>query len=270
MRRIVSLFLLFFALWVNAAIYGWHDSAGNRHYSDRPHAGADVLDIRPGYGFYTVKKVFDGDTLMLEGGRKVRLLGINTPEVEHRNQPAQPGGDEARRWLMEKALNRKVRLETDSESADKYGRVLAHVFTDRKEHLNLQLVEQGLATVSIFPPNLRYAKPLVDAERRAEKARLGIWRRKEYEPFPVGRLNASGRSGWVRVTGRIVDLRKSRKFVYLKFSNTFEVRIEKKELALFPELGSYLGRSVEVRGWLNRYKKGHSMLIRHPSAIVMR
>jgi micrococcal nuclease len=268
MRRLVSLLLLCLAYWVNAEIYGWRDSAGNTHYSDRPAAAAKVLDIKPGYGFYRVKKVFDGDTLMLEDGRKVRLLGVNTPEVEHRNQPGQAGGEEAKRWLAAKLQGRKVRLETDAEAADKYGRMLAHVFTDRKEHVNLQLVEQGLAAVNIYPPNLLYADRLVDAERRAEKARLGIWRLQEYEPIPAGRLPSSGHPGWTRVAGRVVDLRSSRKFVYLKFSDRFEARIEKQGLPMFPDLKGYLGRPVEVRGWLNKYKGGYSMLIRHPSAIV--
>jgi micrococcal nuclease len=268
MRRILSLLLLCLAYWVNAEIYGWQDEAGNAHYSDRPEKTAKVLDIKPGYGFYRVKRVFDGDTLMLEDGRKVRLLGVNTPEVEHRNQPGQAGGEEAKRWLAEKLQNRKVRLQTDAEATDKYGRTLAHVFTDRKEHVNLQLVEQGLAAVNIYPPNLLYAEALVKAERSAQQAGSGIWRRPEYAPIPVNRLPAFGHSGWTRITGRVVDLRSSRKFVYLKFSNKFEARIEKQGLSMFPDLRNYLQQPVEVRGWLNKYKGGYSMLIRHPSAIV--
>jgi micrococcal nuclease len=269
MRRILSLLLVCLAYWANAEIYGWQDNAGNKHYSDRPQKTAKVLDIKPGYGYYQVKRVFDGDTLMLEDGRKVRLLGVNTPEVEHRNQPGQAGGEEAKRWLTGKLQNRKIRLETDAEATDKYGRMLAHVFTDRKEHINLQLVEQGLAAVNIYPPNLLYVEPLVEAERHAEQARLGIWRKPEYAPIPVNRLPPSGHPGWTRVTGRVVELRSSRKFVYLKFSNTFEARIEKQSLPMFPDLSRYLQQPVEVRGWLNKYKGGHSMLIRHPSAILI-
>jgi len=269
MRRIVALLLFSLAYGANADIYGWRDNAGSPHYSDRPQtASAKVLDIKPGYGFYTVKKVFDGDTLVLEDGRKVRLLGVNTPEIAHRNQPEQAGGEEAKRWLTGKLQNRKVRIETDAEAADKYGRTLAHVFTDRKEHINLQLVEQGLAAVNIYPPNLLYVLKLVKAEQGAQKKRLGIWGRPEYDPIPVERLPASGHSGWTRIKGRITDLRSSRKFVYLKFSEKFEARIEKMALPLFPDLSRYLSPEVEVRGWLNKNKGGYSMLIRHPSAII--
>ncbi|WP_374089166.1 thermonuclease family protein [Methylomicrobium lacus] len=270
MRRILALLLFNLAYGANADIYGWRDSAGSAHYSDRPQAAsAKVLDIKPGYGYYTVKKVFDGDTLVLEDGRKVRLLGVNTPEIAHRNQPEQAGGEAAKRWLSDKLQNRKVRLEMDAEAADKYGRTLAHVFTEQNEHINLQLVEQGLAAVNIYPPNLLYALKLVKAEQGAQNRRLGIWGRPEYDPIPVERLPASGHPGWTRITGRIADVRSSRKFVYLKFSDQFEVRIEKMALPLFPDLSRYLGQAVEVRGWLNKNKGGYSMLVRHPSAVVL-
>lgn len=270
MRRIVSLLLLCLTFGVNAEIYGWRDGAGNKHYSDRPHETANVIDIKPGYGFYSVKKVFDGDTLMLEDGRKVRLLGVNTPEIAHRNQTTQAGGEEAKRWLTAKLQNRRVRLEMDAEATDKYGRTLAHVFTDQKEHINLKLVEQGMATVNIYPPNLLYVEQLVKAEQRAEQARLGVWQSQEYASIPAERIPLSGHSGWTRITGRIIDLHSGRKFVYLKFSDKFEARIEKKELPLFPDLSRYQEHPVEVRGWLNKYKDGYSMLIRHPSAIMPR
>lgn len=270
MRRIVALLLVCLAYWVDADIYGWRDLVGNAHYSDRPRAGtsAKALDIKPGYRFLQVKKVYDGDTVQLEDGSKVRLLGVNTPEIEHRNQPEQAGGEEAKRWLTEKLKNRKVRIEADAEATDKYGRTLAHLFTDQKDHINLQLVEQGLAAVNIYPPNLLYVEQLTKAERAAEQARLGIWRRPEYAPIPAEALPASGHPGWTRITGRIVDLRNSRKFVYLKFSEKFEARIEKQALSMFPNLKTYLGKQIEVRGWLNKTKTGYSMLIRHPSAIV--
>jgi hypothetical protein len=62
-------------------------------------------------------------------------------------------------------------------------------------------------------------------------------------------------------------IRSSRKYVYLEFSKKFQARIEKRWLPLFPDTNTYLGKTVEVRGWLNKNRKGWSMLIRHPSAI---
>ncbi|MGZ4981330.1 MAG: thermonuclease family protein [Methylobacter sp.] len=130
--RILLALLLCLPGWVNAEIYQWQDAQGSKHFSDRPVADAKIVDIKPGYGFYTVKTVYDGDTVVLEDGRKIRLLGINTPEVQHRGKLADAGGDEAKQWLTDKLKNTKVRLEAGVEKTDKYGRTLAHLFTEKK------------------------------------------------------------------------------------------------------------------------------------------
>jgi endonuclease YncB( thermonuclease family) len=273
--RILLVLLLCLPSWVNAQIYEWQDAGGSKHYSDRPVADAKIVDIKPGYDFYRVKTVYDGDTVVLEDGRKIRFLGINTPEVQHRDKLADAGGDEAKRWLIDQLNNTKVRLEISAEKTDKYGRTLAHLFTEKKDHINLQLVAAGLAAVSIYPPNLLYVDQLLKAQNQAEFAKLGIWGRPEYAPLPVSRLTEAGHPGWTRLVGKVVNIRTTRKSVYLEFSPvlsaaegaTFEARIESQWLDLFPDVNSYLGKTIEVRGWLNKNKGHLSMLIRHPSAI---
>jgi len=265
--RILWVLLLCLPSWAGAEVYEWKDAKGSTHFSDRSVADAKVVDIKPGYDFYRVKAVYDGDTVVLEDGRKIRLLGINTPEVQHRDKMADAGGEEAKRWLVNKLQNTKVRLETDVEKTDKYHRTLAHLFTEEKEHINLQLVEAGLAEASIYPPNLLYVDELVKAQDQAEQSKLGIWRRPEYAPMPVSSLTEAGHTGWTRLVGKVVNIRKTRKSVYLEFSDSFAARIESKWADLFPDVNGYLGKNVEVRGWLNKNRSKFSMLIRHPSAI---
>lgn len=265
--KLVLVLLLCLPSLVNGEVYLWRDGNGGKHYSDRDHTDAKRIDIKPGKVFYRVKTVYDGDTLALEDGRKIRLLGINTPEIRHKNQMADAGGMEAKQWLINKLKGARIRIETDVEQQDKYGRILAHVFTERNEYINQILVEAGLAAVSIYPPNLLYADRLLQAEQKAENEKVGIWREKQYAALSVDELSAGGHPGWTRLQGRVTGIRGSRKFVYLKFTNRFEARIERKWLPLFTEFEHYLGQTLEVRGWLNKYKKGYSMLIRHPSAI---
>ena len=265
--RILPVLLLCLSGWANAEIYQWQDADGSKHFSDRPVAEAKILDIKPGYDFYTVKTVYDGDTVMLEDGRKIRFLGINTPEVQHRDKAADAGGDEAKRWLIDKLKNTKVRLEVGVEKTDKYGRTLAHLFTENKEHINLQLVTAGLAAVSIYPPELLYVNELVKAQNQAEQAKLGIWGLPEYAAIPVSSLSEAGHPGWTRLVGKVVNIRKTRKSIYLEFSDAFEARIESQWADLFPDINGYLGKTIEVRGWLSKSKGHLSMLIRHPSAI---
>ena len=252
---------------VDSKVYQWQDTQGGEHFSDRYYPDAKIVDIKPGYGFYKVKKVYDGDTVELEDGRKIRFLGINTPEVQHKDKMAEAGGEEAKAWLINKLQNARVRLEFDAEKTDKYGRTLAYLFNEEKEHINLSLVKAGLATTSIYPPNLRYVNELVAAENKAEQYQLGIWQRPEYAAIPVSNLTDLGHQGWTRVVGKVIDIHNTSKSIYLVFSSQFEARIERQWLPLFPDVNDYLGKTVEVRGWLSKNKKQFSILIRHPSAI---
>ncbi|UOA10654.1 thermonuclease family protein [Methylobacter sp. S3L5C] len=251
----------------DSKIYQWQDAKGSEHFSDRFNPDAKIVNIKSGYGFYSVKTVYDGDTIELENGKKIRFLGINTPEIQHRDKPAEAGGEEAKAWLLGKLKNTKVRLEFDIEKTDKYGRILAYLFTEKKEHINLSLVKAGLATVSIYPPNLRYVNELVAAGNAAEQAKSGIWQRPEYAAIPVGSLTESVHHGWTRLAGKVVSIRNTSKSVYLVFSSQFEARIERQWLSLFPDVNEYVGKTVEVRGWLSKNRKQFSVLIRHPSAL---
>lgn len=260
-------FLLFIPISVQAEIFQWVDSKGNRHFSDRVHQGAEVLQLNPGYSYYQIKKVYDGDTVLLSNGKKIRLLGINTPEIEGRYKLAQPGGEEAKHWLLMKLNRTKVRLEMDVEKQDKYGRLLAHIFTEDKQHINLELVKNGLATVNIHPPNLKYTDDLLQAQQLAEQSLVGIWKYKEYQPKNVSEIKQSGYRGWHRIIGLIKNIHHTRKYSYLNLTDTFALKIEKKLLNLFPDLNSYIGKKLEVRGWVNRNKNHYSLLVRHPSVI---
>jgi endonuclease YncB( thermonuclease family) len=262
------IFLLIIAPFsVQAEIYQWSDTKGNKHFSDKPHQDAQTLHISPGYTYHYVKKVYDGDTILLANGNKVRLLGINTPEVEGRNKTAQAGGEQAKRWLQKKLQNKKVRLLKDVEKNDKYGRLLAHIFTEDKQHINLELVKNGLASVNIHPPNLKYTDQLLKAELLAEQQRLGIWNYKEYEPKQANQIKQTRFQGWQRVVGQIINIRHNHKYSYLNFSDTFGLKIERSSSDLFPELESYVGKKLEARGWINKHKNRYSMFIRHPSQL---
>lgn len=266
--KIILILLLSLPVCASAEVYQWHDTNGKAHFSDHTaEPEAKPLTIKTTQGFYYVKAVFDGDTVVLDDGQKIRLLGINTPEIAHRGNEADAGGNEAKNWLVAKLQNSKVRLETDVEKTDSYGRTLGHLFTENNEHINVLLVAAGLAQASIWPPNLKYTNELANAQQQAENSKLGIWRRSEYARIPVDELTENGHHGWTRIIGKVKKVDPAKKFVYLKFSDRFNARIEKASLSLFPDLNSYQGKTIEVRGWLNKRGDTFSMLIRHPSAI---
>lgn len=260
-----ALSIAILSLTVSAEVYQWTDERGRKHYSDRPRMGAEALAIHPGYAYHRVKRVYDGDTLLLENGQKVRFLGINTPEVESRRKLAEPGGVEAKQWLQTRLKGKKIRLQTDVEKQDNYGRLLAYVFTEDGAHLNLELVGRGLATVNIHPPNLRYSQQLLAQQAQAEAAGVGIWSDPHYAPQPFQNITES--RGWKRVIGQVQRIKQTRKYVYLSFSGEFSLRIKKADAGLFPDWNSYRGSRVEARGWLQIPGKGYVLPVRHPGAI---
>jgi micrococcal nuclease len=122
-----------------------------------------------------VKRAVDGDTLLLVDGRRVRLLGVDTPETKKEGTPIQPWGLEAHTFTEQFVEGRSVRLEFDKERHDKYGRVLAYVYADQKL-LNEELIRAGLGRAILNHPYRKAMKRRFrNAEKEARRAHRGIW-----------------------------------------------------------------------------------------------
>lgn len=122
-----------------------------------------------------VVKVADGDTLtILVDGQKerIRLVGIDTPE---KKQPV--WGPAAKDFTTRLAMGKTVRVETDVEERDRYGRVLGYVYVG-KTFLNLELVRQGYAMLYTSPPNVAHTDEFLAAQREARAAGRNIWNAK--------------------------------------------------------------------------------------------
>jgi micrococcal nuclease len=129
-----------------------------------------------------VVRVVDGDTIECAGLGRVRLIGMDTPE-----QDQAPYGRMATEALI--ALlpeDRTVELELDVERRDRYGRVLAYLWTDGAM-LNWQLVRRGWAVVLTYPPNVRYVDWFIDAQRRARADEVGLWATSAFDCRPIDR-----------------------------------------------------------------------------------
>ena len=120
-----------------------------------------------------VIEVIDGDTITIEGGFKVRYIGIDTPELYPQ---AKPLAKEA--WQMNRTLveGKKVKLERDISETDKYGRLLRYVWFDGK-FVNAELVKLGLAEAKAYPPDTKYQSLLEELEAEARNKKLGLWAR---------------------------------------------------------------------------------------------
>jgi micrococcal nuclease len=127
-----------------------------------------------------VARVVDGDTFTCRDGRKVRLLGIDTPELGQ-GEPGRQAHAALRRLLP---LGTTVRLESDVASHDRFGRELAYAWTGA--HLvNESLVREGWAMLYTLPPNVKHAGRLERAQKAARAARAGLWKSGGFECSPL-------------------------------------------------------------------------------------
>lgn len=272
MLRIVMTGLVLLAgASLQAEIYRSQDQHGNTVFSDRPAERAEKIELHSAPYRYKVevKRVIDGDTLVLKSGEKVRLIGINTPEVENRFSEAQPGGEAAKGWLQKTLRSPYIWLEYDAEQFDKYDRRLAHVFLESGDYINAMLLQQGLAMLTLTPPNLRYASSLISARQQAEADNKGVWAMPDYQLKTLNDFQpGKNYRGWQRWQLTPTAIGEGRKYMHLIVSGHLVIHIPKAELDLFPPLEQYLKQPLEVRGWMRRRGNQHHILVQHPSAII--
>jgi micrococcal nuclease len=128
-----------------------------------------------------VVRVVDGDTIVVRLGgadRRLRYIGMDTPETVKPDNPVEWMGPEASRANARLVEGRTVVLEKDVSETDRFGRLLRYVWLvdgDRWTLVDLALVQQGYAQVETDPPDVRYADRFVAAQRAARAAGLGLW-----------------------------------------------------------------------------------------------
>jgi len=162
------------------------DKAGNqsefseeiiiRHVRPQPEVRGETApeDPIPEAQEVRVTRVIDGDTIEIEGGQKVRYIGIDTPETVHPSEPIECFGKEASSKNNELVAGKKVRLEKDVSETDKYGRLLRYVWVG-DTFVNDCLVRQGYAKASSYPPDVKYQEQFRQAEQEARDAGRGLW-----------------------------------------------------------------------------------------------
>jgi micrococcal nuclease len=126
-------------------------------------------------GEYRVRRVVDGDTLLLENGVRVRLIGVDTPETVHPDRPPEPGGQEASDYTRRAVEGRYVTLSFDRERLDRFDRHLAYV-TINGRLLNEELIREGYGRATL---QYNYSGSMKarfrTAQEHAQQKRLGIW-----------------------------------------------------------------------------------------------
>ncbi len=121
-----------------------------------------------------VLEVIDGDTVKLSDGRRVRYIGIDTPETVDPHRTDECYGLEASLRNKELVEGKMVQLEMDKEDKDDFGRSLRYVWMD-DILVNEVLVKEGYARAKKYPPNVKYHSMLLSAQKEAKVQDLGLW-----------------------------------------------------------------------------------------------
>ncbi len=222
-----------------------------------------------------VVEVLDGDTVLLEDGLQVRLVGIQAPKLPlgRKNFSKWPLADTARSALEDLVLDRGVSLAYGGLRVDRHGRRLAHLFLADGTWVQGELLSAGMARVYSFPDNRAIVDEMLAAEGRARRAGAGIWGNDWYAiRTPDATVRDIG--SFQLVEGRVVSAADVRGTIYLNFGadwrSDFTVKVTKRSRRSFAADGLDLlaleNRVIRVRGWLDDYN-GPMIEATHPEQI---
>lgn len=223
----------------------------------------------------------DGETLVLDDGREVRLLGILAPAAppDWDGPGPWPFAAQAKDALDKLVAGTLVGLRFDARKEDRHGHVLAQAFIEENGEsvwLQEKLVREGLVRVAALPDLSACLAPLLEAERTAREGRRGLWRSITYQ---VRDGNEPKRLGYLRhsfqlVEGTVHGIGEGKRLVYINFAEDwrtdFTVTIARKRLPVLEAAGLDLaalpGKRVRVRGWVDWWN-GPLIEISHPEEI---
>ncbi|MDQ8698541.1 thermonuclease family protein [Hyphomicrobium sp. LHD-15] len=216
---------------------------------------------------YEVVRVLDSETLLLDSGREVRLIGALAPKPDTLLTAAEdwPPAREAAQALEALVLHRTVSLRYDGRRRDRYGRELAQLYVagpNGTEWVQRALVSAGHARAYALAGNTSCLKELVAAEADARVARRGIWSRESFRvreaADPKALLQLTGR--FVLVEGRVTSVARVQKTTYLNFGTDWRSdftasianTIADRGKGGAVQLSALAGQEIRVRGWIER------------------
>jgi len=219
----------------------------------------------------TLISVVDGDTVILQDGRKLRLIGINTPEMQRQQEVAEPFAHKARVYLSKLIpAGTTIHLRYGVDKKDRYGRLLAHVFTSKDQNVAELLLKAGMGSSVQITPNLWSYHCYLEAEKQAQTSKTGIWSHPYSQFIDVKNISPDAH-GFHFVQGQITRVGKSKNAVWLNMGKQFALRISNADLIYFKQmdLEKLRGKTVAVRGWIYKIKKQQRINLHHPATLQM-
>lgn len=229
-------------------------------------AAAEPCALQTGSS-HAVARVIDGETLLLDDGQEVRLIGALAPKPDALAADADewPPARDAARALKELVRDRPVTLRTEGRRRDRYGRLLAQAFvTDGGSELWLQerLILDGHARAYTLPGNTACLAALLGTEVSARTGERGLWRHPSYRLRSSDEVDAlltmAGR--FVVVEGRVAAVSRAQTTTYINFGadwrRDFTASLATAVVTRLADgaarVEALAGQRVRVRGWIER------------------
>jgi micrococcal nuclease len=138
-----------------------------------------------------VTSVADGDTVGLSDGRKIRILGIDTPETVKPGAPVDCYGPQASAFARDTLLHNVVTVVNDptQDTTDRYGRTLAYLVLPDGRNYSILAAEAGVARSYVYSNPVQKHPDIVAAEHRAQQAHRGLWGHCEASHAPAAKAD---------------------------------------------------------------------------------
>ena len=223
-----------------------------------PPAAAAAGELTRSGGGIAVE-IVDGDTLVLDDGTRVRLVGIMAPKLPL-GRPGfriEPLAEQAKSALAELTLGRRLTLSYGCRRVDRYSRTLAHLNEEAGAWIQGKMLRRGLARVYSFADNRAAIGEMLAFEAEARAAGRGVWALEDFRV--IGVANTPARIGSYQVVeGRVLDAAVVGRRGYLNFGedyrDNFTISIAPRDVTTFRRAGIDIltleGRRMRVRGWL--------------------
>ena len=216
-----------------------------------------------------VQQINDGDTITLSGGQRVRFIGINTPEINYRHlHKSAPYALQAKA-LIEKyvRIGDPVHLVFDNTKRDKYGRLLAYVYSKTGRNLSILQLQSGFAKQWVIGDNDRFWQCQQQAEKQARLANKGIWA--EFEPLLAAKLTKKDK-GYQYIRGEISAVKLNQKGLRLTLGNRLTIWISVHHLSRFSaqKMTFNQGDKLLVTGKVFLSRDQLKMNIYHPVQVL--
>ena len=218
----------------------------------------------------TAAVVYDGDTIKVRfdsgSERRVRLIGIDTPEIANTPAETQLEALLAKRFTFHHLFRKRVQLGYDSEMEDKYGRLLAYVRIEGRL-FNEFILKEGFARVFLkFPFAMKDS--FIRAQEEARQKKKGFWQEK---PYPlISHRDARHHTGkLMRVSFICARMRETSSFLYITpRTQDFAALIPKEYRYLFGDIRRLDGKAIQVSGFLEEYRGQPQIMLFFPSQLT--